>query len=168
MKYHVEAGAGERIVEVRQGEVVFDDKTEPCLVDVLPPDEKFVVRFRGRTATGFARRSGRCWDISIDGRSFEVSVDDERAHHIRELAAVAAPVETVTDIRAPMPGLIVRVDVVKGQAVVAGESLVVMEAMKMENELRAESAGIVGTVHVESGMTVNRDDALVTIEQETT
>jgi pyruvate carboxylase subunit B len=50
----------------------------------------------------------------------------------------------------------------------SGQGLVVIEAMKMENELRAESAGIVTAVYVEPGVIVNRDDAVVTIEQEST
>ncbi|TFG62942.1 MAG: biotin/lipoyl-binding protein [Gemmatimonadales bacterium] len=165
MRYHVDSGTGERLVEVRPGELLLDGVTESCEVDILP-GEKFLVRFRGRTATGFARRAGGRWKVSVEGRLFDISVDDERAHHIRGLATVSAPIQTVTEIRAPMPGLIVRIEVVKGQAVEAGEGLVVIEAMKMENELRASSTGIVTRVHVEPGMTVARDDALVTIERE--
>lgn len=167
MKYHVDAGGGERSVEVREDGIVLDGQSESCEVNRLPGD-RFLVRFRGRTATGFARRTQGRWELSVDGRVFEIRVDDERAHHIRELATVSAPLEARSEVRAPMPGLIVRVDVVNGQAVEAGESLVVMEAMKMENELRAQASGIVAGVHVEPGMTVNRDDALVTIERETT
>lgn len=168
MKYHVDGGSGERLVEVRQGDVILDGKPEVCDVDMLPSGEKFLVRFRDRTATGFARRAAGCWQISLDGRLFDIRVDDERAHHIRQLATVSAPVETVTEVRAPMPGMIVRVEVEEGQAVDAGQGLVVIEAMKMENELKAESAGIVTTVHVEPGMTVNRDDVVITIERENT
>jgi acetyl/propionyl-CoA carboxylase alpha subunit len=166
MKYHVNSGSRERLVEVRQGEIVLDGDIESCEVDMLPVGENFVVRFRDRTATGFARRSGGGWQISIGGRVFDVRVDDERAHRIRQLAAVSTPPESGSEVRAPMPGLIVRVAVEEGQTVGAGESLVVMEAMKMENELRAESAGIVATVHVQPGSTVNREDLLITIERE--
>ncbi len=166
MKYHVESAGREHLVEVLQGEIVLDGDSEPLEVDMSPVGGSILVRFRHRTVTGFARRSSGGWQISIDGRVFDVRVDDERAHRIRQLAAVAAPSESGSEVRAPMPGLIVRIAVEEGQTVDAGESLVVMEAMKMENELRAESAGVVTGVLVQPGSTVDREDLLITIERE--
>ncbi|MDH3297670.1 MAG: hypothetical protein OEM96_05270 [Gemmatimonadota bacterium] len=168
MKYHADAGGGERLVEVAPDEVTLDGIREPCHVEVLSPGERILVRFRDRTARGYARRSQKGWELNLGGRVFEVRVDDERAHRIRELAAVAAPVAGGSTLRAPMPGLIVRIAVAVGQNVRAGESLVVMEAMKMENELRADSAGIVTCVHVAEGATVDRDDPLIAVEPEST
>ena len=62
-----------------------------------------------------------------------------------------------------MPGLIVRVEVTAGQRVEAGAGLVVVEAMKMENELRASRPGVVETVHVAAGQAVEKGAALVTL-----
>lgn len=168
MRYHVNTGSRERLVDVRPGEIVLDGKIEPLEFDLWPVSESFLVRFRDRTTTGFARRSGGGWKISLDGRVFDVRVEDERAHRLRRLAAVSTPPNKGSEVRAPMPGLIVRIAVKEGQTVDAGESLVVMEAMKMENELRAEAAGIVARVHVQSGSTVDRADLLITIEREST
>lgn len=164
----MESGSRERVVEVRQGEIVLDGDVEPFELDMLPMGESFLVRFRHRTTTGSARRQAGSWQISLDGRVFDVRVDDERAHRIRQLGAVSTPPKSGSEVRAPMPGLIVRIAVREGQVVDVGESLVVMEAMKMENELRAESAGIVVRVHVRSGSTVDREDLLITIEREST
>ncbi len=168
MKYHVNVGTGERLVEIRPGMVDLDGETVSCEVAVLPLGDRILVRFGTEMATGFARRTDGSWHICLNGRVFDVTVDDERAHHIKQLATVSAPAQTVTEVRAPMPGLIVRVEVEEGQSVESGQGLVVIEAMKMENELRAESAGIVTAVYVEPGVIVNRDDAVVTIEQEST
>src|SRR2546421_744162 len=66
-------------------------------------------------------------------------------------------------VRAPMPGLVVRVEVADGQRVEAGAGLVVVEAMKMENELRAPRAGVVQTVHVAVGQAVEKGMPLVTV-----
>jgi biotin carboxyl carrier protein len=63
-----------------------------------------------------------------------------------------------------MPGLVVRVQVVEGQHVEAGAALVVVEAMKMENELRAARAGVVRTIHVTIGQVVEKGALLVTME----
>lgn len=166
MTYHVELDGRERLVEVRQGEILLDGDLEPCKVDMYPEGGTFLIRFRDRTTSGFARRSDGGWQISLGGRVFDVRVDDERAHRLRQLAAVSTSPASGSEMRAPMPGLIVRIMVKQGETVDAGDSLVVMEAMKMENELRAESAGIVSRVHVQPGSTVDREDLLITIERE--
>ena len=67
-------------------------------------------------------------------------------------------------VRAPMPGLVVRVLVEKGEAVEAGQDVVVLEAMKMENVLRAPAAGTVGAVHVAAGTAVGKSDLLLEID----
>jgi pyruvate carboxylase subunit B len=63
-----------------------------------------------------------------------------------------------------MPGLIVRVEVAPGQTVTAGQGVVIMEAMKMENELRAESDGVVARVHVTAGQPVEKGAVLMEFE----
>ncbi len=67
-------------------------------------------------------------------------------------------------VKAPMPGLVVRVEVSEGQVVEVGEGLVVVEAMKMENELRASSRGVVEHIHVSAGQRVEKGAPLVTIK----
>ena len=69
-------------------------------------------------------------------------------------------------IKAPMPGLVVDVPVVEGQPIMAGEVLVILESMKMENELRAEWDGTVRSVHVHPGDVAGQDQALVTMQWE--
>lgn len=69
-------------------------------------------------------------------------------------------------IKAPMPGLVVDVPVVEGQQIIAGEVLVILESMKMENELRAEWGGTVRSVHVQPGDVAGQDQALVTVRWE--
>ena len=125
---------------------------------------RVLVSLEGRSAIAFAERRDGRWHVELDGRAFDVRVEDERTHQIRELTEEIAPAGGEVELRAPMPGLVVRVAVTPGDRVEAGDGLVVMEAMKMENELRAEQAGIVAEVHVEEGATVDRDDRLVTFE----
>jgi len=137
-------------------------------VRVLPGDDRFLVTLDGRSAVGFAERRDGAWTIELEGREYRFRVDDERTHELRALTAEMEPGEIAAELRAPMPGLVVRVAVQPGDRVSAGDPLVVMEAMKMENELRAESDGIVGDVHVSEGTTVDRDDVLVTFELEVT
>lgn len=101
------------------------------------------------------------YTLWLDGYRFEVDALDERTRAIRELSgAVAGPVGPAPVV-APMPGLIVRVNVEAGDQVQAGQGLVVMEAMKMENELRAQAAGRVKAVHVAPGAVVEKGTLLI-------
>jgi biotin carboxyl carrier protein len=110
-----------------------------------------------------ARRGGArgAYGISIDGRRFAVEALDERTRAIRDLSAASAAAAGPAPLVAPMPGLIVRVNVAPGEEVQAGQGLVVMEAMKMENELRASSAGTVVAVRVTPGTAVEKGAVLV-------
>lgn len=108
------------------------------------------------------RGDGRgCYAIWMDGYRYEVEALDERMRTIRELTAAAAAADGPRPLVAPMPGLVVRVTVAEGDTVEAGQGVVVMEAMKMENELRAVAAGTVKTVHIQPGMAVEKGALLV-------
>ncbi|HEU4640962.1 MAG TPA: biotin/lipoyl-containing protein [Gemmatimonadaceae bacterium] len=108
------------------------------------------------------RREGRGhYHLWLDGFTYDVEALDERTRTIRDLTAAAAGPAGPAPLVAPMPGLIVRVNVQAGDTVVAGQGMVVMEAMKMENELRATGAGVVSAVHVKAGTAVEKGMVLV-------
>ena len=75
-----------------------------------------------------------------------------------------APADTSRHLHAPMPGLLISLSVTLGQEVKAGEELVVLEAMKMENTLRAERNGTVAKIHFEPGASVEVGDTLLEFE----
>jgi pyruvate carboxylase subunit B len=100
----------------------------------------------------------------LDGFRFSVEALDERTRAIRELSGTTAGPSGPAPLKAPMPGLIVRVNVQAGDQVQAGQGLVVMEAMKMENELRATAAGRVKNVVVSPGTAVEKGALLIELE----
>ena len=104
------------------------------------------------------------YTLWVDGFRFEVEALDERSRAIRELAASTAKPSGPAPLVAPMPGMIVRVQVTEGEVVQPGQGLVVMEAMKMENELRATAAGAVLRVHVAAGTAVEKGALLLEME----
>jgi len=104
------------------------------------------------------------YTLWVDGFRFEVEALDERSRAIRELAASTAKPSGPAPLVAPMPGMIVRVQVTEGEVVQPGQGLVVMEAMKMENELRATAAGAVRRVHVAAGTAVEKGALLLEME----
>jgi pyruvate carboxylase subunit B len=116
----------------------------------------------GRPTILTMRSAGRGhWSLEIGGDRWEVEVVDERTRHIRSLTAGAWRQRGPVILRAPMPGLVVRVLVEPGQEVAAGSGLVVLEAMKMENELKAPAAGTVGAVRAQTGQAVEKGEVLV-------
>jgi pyruvate carboxylase subunit B len=110
-------------------------------------------------------RAGRGrWKVGLNGRTHEVEVVDERTMAIRALAGPGASAAGPRPIVAPMPGMVVKVEVAVGDTVRAGQGIVIVEAMKMENELRASGPGRVTRVHVSKGEAVAKDQVLVELE----
>jgi pyruvate carboxylase subunit B len=106
---------------------------------------------------------GRRWALGAAGERVEVEVQDDRSKQIEALTGQGRKPAVGGVVKAPMPGLVVRVEVTEGQAVEAGEGLVVVEAMKMENELRASHKAIVEQIHVKAGDRVEKGAHLVTL-----
>jgi pyruvate carboxylase subunit B len=104
------------------------------------------------------------YTLWIGGFRYEVEALDERTRAIREMSGAAAAPSGPAPLRAPMPGLVVRVNVQQGDRVTAGQGLVVIEAMKMENELRSAGAGTVTAVRAQPGMAVEKGAVLVELE----
>jgi biotin carboxyl carrier protein len=102
--------------------------------------------------------------VHVNGLAVPVAMRDPRARLVRGPAVVASAGAGPRSVVAPMPGRIVKVLVAVGDSVAAHQGLVVVEAMKMENELRAPRAGTVIDVRVRDGMSVDRNAVLVVIE----
>jgi pyruvate carboxylase subunit B len=101
--------------------------------------------------------------VTIDGQRTEVQVKDEQDLLVDEFG-LGEDEAAGGVVRAPMPGLVLDILVEEGDEVAAEQGLLVLEAMKMENELNAPSSGVVGTVHVESGEAVDKEALLIEIE----
>jgi pyruvate carboxylase subunit B len=104
------------------------------------------------------------YTLWVDGYRFNLEALDERTSAIRELSRLSTAAAGPAPLVAPMPGLIVRVSVNAGDTVSQGQGIVVMEAMKMENELRAVAAGTVKSVNVTPGTAVEKGTVLVEME----
>lgn len=108
--------------------------------------------------------------VNVNGTEYEVAIEEISASEVKKAtpaaAAPAAPAAAGAGekITAPMPGNILAVNVAAGQTVKSGEVLMILEAMKMENEIMAPKAGKVTSVAVAKGATVASGDLLCTIE----
>ncbi|MFQ5499079.1 MAG: acetyl-CoA carboxylase biotin carboxyl carrier protein subunit [Candidatus Zixiibacteriota bacterium] len=102
--------------------------------------------------------------VFIKGTELKVHIEDYRLSQLRKASGMPAVSPIKRTLVAPMPGLIVEVKVAVGDAVTANQPLAVIEAMKMENVLKAPADGSVCAVHVESGQSVEKGDTLVEFE----
>ncbi len=139
----------------------FDDQPERLaeLIEVEPG--VYSVLLEGRSYEAHAETGNGCTWITIRGHRFRVAITDPRRWSPKRAGAHGAERE---EIIAPMPGKIVRLLVEPGQAVEAGQGVVVMEAMKMQNEMKAHRAGRVAAIPVRPGETVGAGAILATIE----
>ena len=120
---------------------------------LLLDGHSFALRARGG-------RGGE-WRLELDGHTVSAEVLDPRAHRVRRLSAKAGTGAKVAPLRAPMPGLVVQVAVEAGEPVEAGDTVLIVEAMKMENELRAPAAATVKRLHASPGDAVEKGQLLV-------
>ncbi|HEY7472743.1 MAG TPA: biotin/lipoyl-containing protein [Gemmatimonadota bacterium] len=109
------------------------------------------------------------WDpahgrLSVAGWTHELRVESDAAHRVAELGLAGGGGSGPARIRAPMPGLVLALEVVEGERVEEGQGLLIIEAMKMENEIRAPAAGIVRRLAVSAGDAVEREALLCEIE----
>lgn len=100
--------------------------------------------------------------VTVKGRAYAVRLTDPK--HLRGAGAGAGADSGRAQLTAPMPGKVVRVLVEAGQHVEAGQGVVVVEAMKMQNEMKSPKAGTVVELRAEPGATVNAGDVLAVIE----
>ena len=163
MKYVVQVGAERVDVELDARGITVNGETVQARLADVPGTPVQLVTIGDATHRVVARRTGGKgrYTLRMDGWRFEVEALDERSRTIRDLSNASAKSAGPAPLVAPMPGLVVRVLVQPGDAVAAGQGLVVMEAMKMENELRAATAGTVRAVHARPGAAVEKGALLV-------
>ncbi|NLJ50118.1 MAG: biotin/lipoyl-binding protein [Candidatus Atribacteria bacterium] len=120
----------------------------------------------------------RKFKVRVNGEEFEVEVSEinesredgkiqvEKIKRIpREIVTKNGPMQVTTVLRAPMPGRVLSVQVKKGERVTGGQVVLILEAMKMENEIQIENEGIVTQIFVEENDTVDTGDPLLECEE---
>jgi biotin carboxyl carrier protein len=167
MLYHVTIGDRTLAVELDGQRVLVDGiGLEQAELAPLHGTDVRSLLIDGASSTIVAQRVEDGWELQVDGWPLRAVVIDERTRAIRAMTGRGAGPQGPKPVRAPMPGLIVRVEVQVGDQVQPGQGVVVMEAMKMENELKAESGGVVARISAEPGAAVEKGAVLVEFEAE--
>lgn len=140
-----------RAVEIEKEQLAGSAEVEPGVYSVLVGGRSFEVRML----------PGAAKNAEVQGRRFKVEVQDPRNASRSSKTALGAGRQ---NLAAPMPGKVIRVLVKKGDSVETGQGLVVVEAMKMQNEMKSPRAAQVIDVRVKDGDTVGAGETLVVLE----
>lgn len=103
------------------------------------------------------------WQVIVQGTQYTARVEDERERRLRAASGSRVVEMGEIQVKAPMPGLVVTIPVSEGEEVAKGDVLVVLESMKMQNELKAPRDGKIGRIRVEAGDSVEQKQALLTL-----
>jgi biotin carboxyl carrier protein len=167
MKYYAEIGGQKLELEVEEREedleVTVAGKTMVANLQRVSAPSLYSLILDNESHEVFVDQRDGHYVVLIAGEQYTVKIQDERA---RRLAAVSAKARSQDDeivIKAPMPGLVVSLAVSPGDVVEKGQGLVVLEAMKMQNELRAPRHATVKLVNVQQGARVENGRVLVVL-----
>lgn len=148
--------------DAAEGHVRIDGEEKPYSFDVLREGyASLIVDGRSVPVSIEPLGDGRL-EVTLAGRQTVVEVKDERDLLVDKFG-LGDDAASGGEVRAPMPGLVIDVRVAEGDTVAAEEGLLVLEAMKMENELAAPSGGVVDAIHVAEDDAVEKNDLLVEI-----
>ena len=114
-----------------------------------------------RTEVVKADLNTKTFILKINGRLYPVSVKDKFEQLLEKMGMNAVATNKVNSIKAPMPGLIIDLKVKNGDAVKAGDPILILEAMKMENIIKSPGDGIVKSVKIEKGNSVEKGQILI-------
>jgi acetyl/propionyl-CoA carboxylase alpha subunit len=165
MKYLTTVNDRTYEIEVNiEGEVVVDG--QPLTIDFHPVAGQpvYSLLVNGRSYEAYVNPLDDGLQVLLQGRLYPVTVEDERTKRLRESSSGQPITKGEIHVKAPMPGLVVATLVEPGHAVEKGELLIILESMKMQNELKAVRSGMISRVRVKAGDSVEQNQVLMTIE----
>ena len=118
----------------------------------------------GRSHESYIYQGEENWQVLLRGRLYPVTVEDEREMRLRAAAGGRVAETGEFHLRAPMPGLVVAVSVSEGQEVKKGQVILILESMKMQNELKAPRDGTIGRIRVRPGESVEQKQTLLSVQ----
>jgi pyruvate carboxylase subunit B len=166
VKYTVSLGGRAFEVEIRGEDARIDGESVTASLHTMPGSPvRLLALAHGVEALAMVRNDGG-WVVHHAAGVWDARVVDERTRRLSEMTGAGRSPGGLVVVKAPMPGRVVRIEVESGALVRQGQGLVVLEAMKMENELAAPIAGRVTAIQVQAGQAVMKGAALLEVSPE--
>ncbi len=165
MKYLTTVNDRTYEIEVNlEGEVVVDG--QPLTIDFHPVAGQpvYSLLVNGRSYEAYVNPLDDGLQVLLQGRLYPVTVEDERTKRLRESSSGQPITKGEIHVKAPRPGLVVATLVEPGRTVERGELLIILESMKMQNELKAARSGKITRLRVKAGDSVEQNQVLMTLE----
>jgi len=165
MKYITTIGQHEYIVEIIDDRhVSVDGKVFEVDFDSICDQPVYSLLLNGVSYEAYVYPSEEEWQVMLVGRLFTAKVEDEREKRLKLQAGGHVAERDEFVLKSPMPGLVVAVLVTEGQLVEKGDVLVILESMKMQNELKSPKAGTVARLRVKPGDSVEQRQKMLSVE----
>jgi biotin carboxyl carrier protein len=148
-------------------EFKIDNQVALDLDSIQVSDSKFHVLHKNSaykieiTEANFSQKS---YKIKVNNNIYNVEIFNELDTLIQQMGFEIGATKKVKEIKAPMPGLILAIDIEVGQEVKENDTLLILEAMKMENALTSPRDGIIKSISIVKGQTVNKNELLIEFE----
>ncbi|MCC6606521.1 MAG: biotin/lipoyl-binding protein [Anaerolineae bacterium] len=167
MKYITTVNDEEFVIEIEHNnQILVNGVRYDIDFQHLPEADALSLLLNNQSLEAVVEARDDVWDVLTKGELYTVKVLDERAYRLAKARGVANDIAGEAAIKSPMPGLIVAVPVREGQVVQKGDKVIILESMKMENELRAPKDGIIARINVAQGASVEKDQVLAVIVDE--
>jgi biotin carboxyl carrier protein len=164
VKYYARVGHTEYEIDVQPDHILVNG--EPADVDLRQSGvpELYSILFNGQSYELLLEAERFNYSVTLRGEHFSVQVEDERTRRLNAGRMMPTVPHGELAVTAPIPGLVVKVLVGLGEAVEVDQPLVLLEAMKMENEIRALRSGVVAQLAVAPGQRVEQNGLLLVLE----
>jgi biotin carboxyl carrier protein len=164
MKYITTINDTEFLVEVIDDHHVnINGKTYQVDFEAVSGQPVYSLLLDGKSHEAYVRESDDDWQVLLRGRLYPAKVEDEREKRLRVAAGGGVVESGEFNLKAPMPGLVVAIPVEEGQEIKKGQVLLILESMKMQNELKSPRDGIINRIKVKAGESVEQKQVLLSV-----
>jgi biotin carboxyl carrier protein len=164
MKYVTIIGDRQFMIELLDdNHVIVDGTTYDVDFDAISDQPVYSMIVDGKSYEAYMYPSDEGWQVLLQGRLYSAVVEDEREKRLRAAAGGRVADRGDFHLKAPMPGLVVSIPVGEGQEIQKGEVLLILESMKMQNELKAPRSGRVARLRVKVGDSVEQRQTLLSV-----
>jgi biotin carboxyl carrier protein len=164
MKYVTTIGDKEYLVEIiDEHHVLVDGKTFEVDFAEISDQPVYSLLLDGCSYEAYVYPTDKTWQVLLHGRLYPAMVEDERERRLRVAAGSQVQEGVEFRLKAPMPGLVVAVPVDEGWPVKKGDVLLILESMKMQNELKSPRDGVVARLRVKTGDSVDQHQVMMSV-----
>ena len=164
MKYITTIDGTEYLVEIiDEKHISVNGKTYEVDFESVSGQPVYSLIVDGRSHESYVQQGEDNWQVLLRGRLYPVIVEDEREKRLRAAAGSGVAESGEFHLKAPMPGLVVTVLVTEAQEVKKGQVLLILESMKMQNELKSPRDGTIGRIRVKAGESVEQRQTLLSV-----